>query len=129
MSLSFSEFREKRSAEVAEVEMFLSRPLSDDPVILRSQLARAVSFYSRVGVIGGWANDYLRLAMREKLKPKEKGTTDFEREITLDAETSSEQRYCEIMHSHGKALEKFITSGQTLISSHKAEMLALGVSK
>lgn len=127
--MTFSEFRDKRAGEVAEVEMFLSRPLSDDPVMLRSQLAKAVSYYARVGVIQGWANDFLRLARKEKLRPKEKGTTDFERQITLDAETSSEQRYCEIMHSFGKALEKFITSGQTLISSHKAEMLALGVSK
>ena len=127
--MMFEKFREERAGEVVEVETFLSRPLSDDPVVLRSQLARAVSHYSRVGVIQGWANDFLRLAKKDKLKPKEKGTTDFEREITLDSDTSSEQRYCEIMHSHCKSLEKFITSGQTLISSHKAEMLALGVSK
>ena len=127
--MTFEEYKKKHSEEVVDMETFLYRPLSDDPVVARSQLSRAVAHFARAGVIQGFANDYLRLAMRDKLPPKEKGVTDFERQIILNAETSSEQRYCEILHSHWKSFDKLISCGQTIISSHKAEMLALGVAK
>lgn len=126
--LEFKEFRALHADEIDTVQKFIASPLSDDPVVIKKQVANGVAAFGRVNVLLGWSVYYYKLARAAKLRPKDFGT-NLDREVALEADTAQERRYREVLEGIVEGLKVFISAGQTLIKAHTQEMMCLSAGR
>jgi len=126
--MTFEDFKEKHSEELREAQIFLSAPLSDDAVVLRSQLCKAVPLMSRINVLHGWAVSYFKKARAQRIEPKDYGPV-LDREVKLESDTADERRYREMLEGLADSLKIYISVSQTLVKAHIQEMVSLNAGR
>lgn len=111
----FETYSSSHLRELDQVSKLLSEELSDDPEILQSQARSIEAWNGRLGVIVAWADSYLDMATADRIRAKEKGETDLDRQTKLDAAVARERRFRDVAQSLLKAIDRRVSLAQSLI--------------
>jgi hypothetical protein len=119
--LDFLRWKATIDREIRDVQVLLSRELSDNQVELEAQGRQAEAWYGRLTTLKAWAKSFLAIARRDNLTAKSKGETDLDREINLEARIFEEHRLVSVIDGLVDALQTRISFCQSIMKASAAE--------
>lgn len=107
--------------EVETVYGLLSEKLSDNPVELNEQLAKAEAWHARMTSLLADANTFLDLAEQAALAGRQEKLTDLDRKVNLAATVAQERRLRDKLDGICKSIDTRLMLGMSMVKRMSGE--------